>query len=111
MRQVVDWNTMDIDWQGRGWDRGLRGIAFHDETVYIAASDELFAYTPDFELIDDMLQVSDRDAFLCARELAAAEAYIRERGAPIMVKADGLIRIAAPVEGLDKGDAVAVELF
>ncbi|MEM1411161.1 MAG: hypothetical protein AAGH19_02300 [Pseudomonadota bacterium] len=42
---------MDIDWQGRGWDRGLRGIAFHDETVYIAASDELFAYTPDFQLI------------------------------------------------------------
>ena len=28
-----------------------------------------------------------------------------------MVKADGLVRIAAPVEGLDKGDAVAVELF
>lgn len=42
---------MEIDWQGRGWDRGLRGITFHDETVYIAASDELFAYTPDFELI------------------------------------------------------------
>lgn len=42
---------MDIDWQGRGWDRGLRGITFLDETVYIAASDELFAFTPDFELI------------------------------------------------------------
>jgi hypothetical protein len=39
---------MGIDWQGRGWDRGLRGIAFDGETVYIAASDELFAYTPDF---------------------------------------------------------------
>ena len=39
---------MDIDWQGRGWDRGLRGIAFDGETVYIAASDELFAYRPDF---------------------------------------------------------------
>ena len=25
--QPVDWNRMDIDWQGRGWDRGLRGIA------------------------------------------------------------------------------------
>ncbi len=42
---------MDIDWQGRGWDRGLRGIAFDGETVYIAASDELFAYSPDFRLI------------------------------------------------------------
>ena len=46
--QVLDWNTMNIDWQGRGWDRGLRGIAFDGDVVYIAASDELFAYTPDF---------------------------------------------------------------
>ncbi len=49
VRQVIDWNTPDIDWQGRGWDRGLRGIAFHDDRVYIAASDELFAYSPEFE--------------------------------------------------------------
>ena len=33
--QVIDWNTMDIDWQGRGWDRGFRieslriGIELH----------------------------------------------------------------------------------
>ena len=47
VRQTLDWNKADIDWQGRGWDRGLRGIAFDGETVYIAASDELFAYTPD----------------------------------------------------------------
>jgi hypothetical protein len=47
--QVIDWNRMNIDWQGRGWDRGLRGIAFDGEQVYIAASDELFAYTPDFQ--------------------------------------------------------------
>lgn len=46
--QALDWNTMDIDWQGRGWDRGLRGIAFDGDTVYVAASDELFAFTPDF---------------------------------------------------------------
>ena len=49
--QMLDWNTMDIDWQGRGWDRGLRGIAFDGDTVYVAASDELFAYTPDFKKI------------------------------------------------------------
>lgn len=46
--QTIDWNRSDIDWQGRGWDRGLRGIAFDGETIYIAASDELFAYSPDF---------------------------------------------------------------
>ena len=49
--QTIDWNTAAIDWQGRGWDRGLRGIAFDGDVVYIAASDELFAYTPDFQLI------------------------------------------------------------
>jgi hypothetical protein len=49
--QLLDWNTMGIDWQGRGWDRGLRGIAFDGEVVYIAASDELFAFSPDFELL------------------------------------------------------------
>ena len=48
VRQTIDWNRGDIDWQGRGWDRGLRGIAFDGELVYIAASDELFAFTPDF---------------------------------------------------------------
>lgn len=47
----IDWDTSDIDWQGRGWDRGLRGIAFDEERVYIAASDELFVYSPEFELI------------------------------------------------------------
>ncbi|MEJ2604250.1 MAG: hypothetical protein P8172_13355, partial [Gammaproteobacteria bacterium] len=35
--RTVDWNAPDIDWQGRGWDRGLRGIAFDGERVYIAA--------------------------------------------------------------------------
>jgi len=49
--QVIDWNTADIDWQGRGWDRGLRGIAFDGERVFIAASNELFVYTPDFKLV------------------------------------------------------------
>lgn len=49
--QTLDWNKADIDWQGRGWDRGLRGIAFDRDRVYIAASDELFAFSPDFRRI------------------------------------------------------------
>ena len=49
--QPVDWNTTDIDWQGRGGDRGLRGIAFHKDRVFVVASDELFEYTPNFELV------------------------------------------------------------
>ncbi|MEL7043755.1 MAG: hypothetical protein AAGL66_01870 [Pseudomonadota bacterium] len=47
----VDWNKMDIDWSGRGWDRGLRGIAFHDGHIFIAASDELFRFDQGFNLV------------------------------------------------------------
>jgi len=46
--QVLNWNTVDIDWTGRGWDRGLRGIAFHDGEIYLAASDELFVFDQRF---------------------------------------------------------------
>ena len=69
VRQAIDWNKGDIDWQGRGWDRGLRGIAFDGELVYIAASDELFAYTPDFRrwlLAQRLPQALPRDRSLGA---------------------------------------------
>jgi len=49
--QTMDWNKSDIDWQARGWERGFRGIAFDKETVFLAAGDELFAYSPDFHRI------------------------------------------------------------
>ena len=48
VHQVMDWNTVDIDWAGRGWDRGLRGVAFYNDEVYVAASDELFVYDQSF---------------------------------------------------------------
>ena len=47
--QHLDWDNSNIDFTGRGWDRGLRGIEFTEDLVWIAASDELFAYTPSFE--------------------------------------------------------------
>jgi hypothetical protein len=50
VNQVVDWNTSEIDFQGRGWDRGLRGIAFHKQEIYVAASDELFVYDSRFRI-------------------------------------------------------------
>ncbi|MBJ88408.1 MAG: hypothetical protein CMO98_00970 [Woeseia sp.] len=52
VHQAIDWNIVTIDWHGNGLDRGLRGIAFDNDRVYIAASDQLLAYTPEFELID-----------------------------------------------------------
>jgi len=50
-RQVIDWNDCNIDWKGRGGDRGLRGIAFYENKIYIAASDEIFVLDKDFNRI------------------------------------------------------------
>lgn len=59
IRQHVDWNTGEIDFEGRGADRGLRGICFDDNDIYVAASDELFCYDRNFEI-----QASYRNRFL-----------------------------------------------
>jgi hypothetical protein len=50
--QVIDWNDNSINWEGRGGDRGLRGIAFHADKIYLAASDEIFVYDRNFNLLD-----------------------------------------------------------
>jgi len=42
--QVIDWNDESINWEGRGGDRGLRGIAFHNNRVFLAVSNEIFVY-------------------------------------------------------------------
>ncbi|HYD72950.1 MAG TPA: hypothetical protein VEF55_07410 [Candidatus Binatia bacterium] len=49
VQQVLDWKNKDISWEGRGGDRGLRGIAVGGDRVYVAASDELLVFTPKFE--------------------------------------------------------------
>jgi hypothetical protein len=48
---AMDWNNSGIDWRGRGFELGLRGIAIDGDVIYLAASDELFAFTPAFERI------------------------------------------------------------
>jgi hypothetical protein len=47
--QVLDWTDASIDWEGRGGDRGLRGIAFHGEEIFLAASDEIFVFDRDMQ--------------------------------------------------------------
>ena len=47
---LVDWNTSEINFEGRGADRGLRGICFDGDDIYVAASDELFCYDRDFQI-------------------------------------------------------------
>jgi hypothetical protein len=49
IEQVIDWNDPTINWEGRGADRGLRGIAFHGDLLYLAASDEVFVYDKGFQ--------------------------------------------------------------
>jgi hypothetical protein len=49
--QVIDWNTSGIDWEGRGADRGLRGIVISGKDIFVAASDELFVYDPWFRQV------------------------------------------------------------
>jgi hypothetical protein len=45
--RAVDW-AHNIDWSGRGADRGLRGICFHRGLIYIAASSSILAFDSSF---------------------------------------------------------------
>ncbi|MDQ3877529.1 MAG: hypothetical protein M3290_04160 [Actinomycetota bacterium] len=47
---VRDWDDPSISWEGRGGDRGLRGIAFYGDEIIVAASDELFFFDKTFEI-------------------------------------------------------------
>lgn len=51
IQKMVDWNRANIDFEGRGLDRGLRGIAFYNDQIYIAASDEIFVFDQSFNII------------------------------------------------------------
>jgi len=50
VEQHIDWNKSDIDFEGRGADRGLRGIAFSDDDILIAPSDVLLRYDRSFKI-------------------------------------------------------------
>jgi hypothetical protein len=49
--QVIDYNDSSISWEGRGGNRGFRGIAFHGGEVYLAASNEIFVYSKTFDFV------------------------------------------------------------
>ncbi len=52
-----------------------RGVLTKPGSYFLEGlGDEELIGCPDFELIDDMIRISDRDAFLAARELAQTEA-------------------------------------
>jgi hypothetical protein len=48
--QHVRWDTVEINFDGRGGDRGLRGIAHSGDEFIVAASNELLRYDRDFNI-------------------------------------------------------------
>ncbi|MCB2114386.1 MAG: hypothetical protein KDD85_12690 [Parvularculaceae bacterium] len=50
--QLLDWNDGGINFEGRGADRGLRGISVVGEQIFVAASDELFVFDRRFRITD-----------------------------------------------------------
>lgn len=51
VEQVADWRSEAIDFSGQGGDRGLRGIAVAGQEIFVAASDEIFAFDPWFQVV------------------------------------------------------------
>jgi len=99
--QVIDWNTSGIDWQGRGADRGLRGIAIEGEEIFVAASDELFIYDPWFRLT-----ASYRNPYLkhCHEmSLHRGKLYITSTGF------DAIVRFDLATRRFDLGIAILTE--
>jgi hypothetical protein len=50
LTQVIDWDDPTIDFDTRGGDRGLRGIAFHNDLMYLAAAERILVYDRTFRL-------------------------------------------------------------
>ncbi len=86
IEQVVDWNTGAIDFEGRGADRGLRGIAIIGKEIFVAASDEIFVFDPWFRQ-----QTSYRNPYLKhCHEMSAhnGKLYITSTGFDSLVRLD-----------------------
>jgi len=49
---AIRYDSDDIEWFGEEGGRGLRGIAFDGETLFIAASNRLLAYNRHFQLLE-----------------------------------------------------------
>ncbi len=48
--QHIDWGTSEAEVLGSGGERGLRGIAFNGDDIYIASGDSLFRYDRSFKI-------------------------------------------------------------
>lgn len=49
---VIDCNREDINWEGSGGERGLRGIAYYDNQIYLASHNRVHIYNLNFKQVD-----------------------------------------------------------
>ncbi len=99
--QVIDWNTSGIEWDGRGADRGLRGIVIAGKEIFVAASDELFVYDPWFRQV-----ASYRNPYLkhCHEmSLHKGKLYITSTGF------DAVVRFDLATRRFDLGIAIVMD--
>lgn len=99
--QVLDWNAGEIDFGGRGGDRGLRGIVIVGEDIILAASDELFVFDRSFRL-----RQSYRNPYLKhAHEMClhGGKLYVTSTGF------DALLRMDLATRRFDLGIRLSVE--
>lgn len=95
VEQVVDWNNCDIDFSGRGWDRGLRGICFDKNRIFIAATDEVIEFDNSFTIVKRF-----RNRYLRhAHEMRIAGKYIYVTSTGY----DSILRFDLKKEIFDKG--------
>jgi hypothetical protein len=108
--QVLDWNDGSIDFEGRGGDRGLRGIVIVGEEIFLAASDELFVFDRQFRR-----KVSYRNAYLkhCHEmSLHGGKLYLTSTGFDALLRMDlASRRFDLGMKLSSEGGAVNVRAF
>lgn len=100
--QVVDWNDCNIDFGGRGGDRGLRGICFYDTHIYVVSSSELFCFNQDFKII-----ASYQNPYLQhAHEMVVRDDYIYITSTGF----DSVLRFNLKTNVFDKGWLIRIDI-
>lgn len=51
VEQILDWDRPDIDWEGRGGDRGIRSMQFYKDELYAIAGNAVMVFNRDMKLI------------------------------------------------------------
>lgn len=49
--QILDWDRPDINWEGRGGDRGIRSVRFYNDEMYAIAGNAILVFDREMKLI------------------------------------------------------------